>query len=117
MQINRQVIVFDAADLAAESAFWAGLLGGTVVEDDDWHSVLVDVVQCHLSGPTATWVGLRASPEPVAGSRCRLLWGSSFGCATRSGQERNAGLVVPALRSRLGLLVGPPPVDRARITG
>ena len=42
MKIRRQVIVFDAADLAPESAFWAGLLGGTVVADDDWHSVLVD---------------------------------------------------------------------------
>jgi catechol 2,3-dioxygenase-like lactoylglutathione lyase family enzyme len=42
MKIKRQIIVFDAADLAAESAFWAGLLGGTVVADDDWHSVLVD---------------------------------------------------------------------------
>jgi hypothetical protein len=27
MKIKRQIIVFDAADLAAESAFWAGLLG------------------------------------------------------------------------------------------
>jgi catechol 2,3-dioxygenase-like lactoylglutathione lyase family enzyme len=34
--------VFDAADLATESSFWAGLLGGTVEADDDWHSVLVD---------------------------------------------------------------------------
>jgi catechol 2,3-dioxygenase-like lactoylglutathione lyase family enzyme len=42
MKIKRQIIVFDAADLAAESAFWAGLLGGTVVADHDWHSVLVD---------------------------------------------------------------------------
>jgi catechol 2,3-dioxygenase-like lactoylglutathione lyase family enzyme len=42
MRITRQVVVFDAADLAAESAFWAGLLGGTVVADDDWHTVLVD---------------------------------------------------------------------------
>src|SRR5579884_1570280 len=42
MKIERQIIVFDAADLAAESAFWAGLLGGTVEADDDWHSVLVD---------------------------------------------------------------------------
>ena len=40
MKILRQVIVFDAADLAAESSFWAGMLGGRVVEDDDWHSVL-----------------------------------------------------------------------------
>ncbi len=43
MRIMRPVIVFDAADLAAESAFWAGLLGGTVEADaDDWHSVTVD---------------------------------------------------------------------------
>lgn len=40
MKINRQVIVFDAADLDAESSFWAGVLGGRVVKDDDWHSVL-----------------------------------------------------------------------------
>jgi catechol 2,3-dioxygenase-like lactoylglutathione lyase family enzyme len=42
MRITRQIIVFDAADLAAESSFWAGLLDGTVEADDDWHSVLVD---------------------------------------------------------------------------
>jgi hypothetical protein len=42
VQIARQVIVFDAADLASESAFWAGVLGGRVIADDDgsWHSVL-----------------------------------------------------------------------------
>jgi hypothetical protein len=34
------VIVFDAADLKAESSFWAGVLGGHVFEDDDWHSVV-----------------------------------------------------------------------------
>ncbi len=42
MKIRRQIIVFDAADLAAESTFWAGLLSGTVKADDDWHSVVVD---------------------------------------------------------------------------
>lgn len=42
MRINRQVVVFDAADLTAESSFWASLLGGTVVADDDWHCVVVD---------------------------------------------------------------------------
>lgn len=42
MKIKRQIIVFDAADLAAESGFWAGLLGGTVKADDDWHNVVVD---------------------------------------------------------------------------
>jgi hypothetical protein len=40
MHMVRQVIVFDAADLHAESAFWAGILGGHVFEDDDWHSVI-----------------------------------------------------------------------------
>jgi Glyoxalase-like domain len=34
--------VFDAADLAAESTYWADLLGGTVAANDDWHSVVVD---------------------------------------------------------------------------
>jgi catechol 2,3-dioxygenase-like lactoylglutathione lyase family enzyme len=42
MKISRQVIVFDAADLDASSAFWAAMLGGTVAADDDWHSVFVD---------------------------------------------------------------------------
>lgn len=42
MKINRQIIVFDAADLDAESAFWAGLLNGTVDAEDDWHSVIAD---------------------------------------------------------------------------
>ncbi|MDQ1569733.1 MAG: hypothetical protein QOF79_407 [Actinomycetota bacterium] len=42
MKINRQIVVFDAADLSAESTFWAGLLGGTVEAEDDWHTVYVD---------------------------------------------------------------------------
>lgn len=42
MRINHQLIVFDAADIATESAFWAGVLGGTVDPDDDWHVVRVD---------------------------------------------------------------------------
>ena len=42
MEIKQTVIVFDAADMEAESAFWAALVRGTVVRDDDWHSVRVD---------------------------------------------------------------------------
>ncbi|MDQ3465256.1 MAG: VOC family protein [Actinomycetota bacterium] len=42
MKTARQIIVFDAADLNAESSFWAGLLGGTVDAEDDWHTVSVD---------------------------------------------------------------------------
>jgi predicted enzyme related to lactoylglutathione lyase len=39
MDIKQQVIVFDAPDLEAESRFWAGVLGGRVEAEDDWHSV------------------------------------------------------------------------------
>jgi predicted enzyme related to lactoylglutathione lyase len=42
MKINRQIVVFDAADLAGESSFWAAVLGGTVDAEDDWHSIYVD---------------------------------------------------------------------------
>ena len=42
MKINRQVIVFDAAGLTAESTFWAAVLGGTVDLDDDWHMICAD---------------------------------------------------------------------------
>lgn len=42
MNIRRQIIVFDAADMATESAFWAAVLGGEVLTDDDWHSIRVD---------------------------------------------------------------------------
>lgn len=42
MRITAQVVVFDAADLAAESTFWAELLGGTVDAQDDWHMINVN---------------------------------------------------------------------------
>lgn len=42
MKIDRRMIVLDAADLDAESAFWAGLLGGTVMAGDTWHNIWVD---------------------------------------------------------------------------
>lgn len=42
MRIARQIIVFDSADLTTESTFWAGMLGGTVDAEDDWHNVSVD---------------------------------------------------------------------------
>lgn len=42
MKINYQVVVFDSADLEGESTFWAGVLGGIVEREDDWHRVLVD---------------------------------------------------------------------------
>jgi predicted enzyme related to lactoylglutathione lyase len=42
VKIKYQVVAFDAADLGSESAFWAGVLGGEVDVDDDWHMVIVD---------------------------------------------------------------------------
>ena|SRR5688572_22076340 len=42
MNIYRQIVVFDAPDLEAESGFWAALLDGTVMADDDWHTVVVN---------------------------------------------------------------------------
>lgn len=56
MEIKQQVVVFDAADIAAESSFWAEVLGGAVKGDDDWHSVLVD---------GQTRVGVQHAPDHV----------------------------------------------------
>jgi predicted enzyme related to lactoylglutathione lyase len=58
MKITRQIVVFDAADMAAESGFWARLLGGTVSQDEeDWHSVRVD----------GQWrIGVQLAPNHVA---------------------------------------------------
>ena len=40
MRLTRLTVALDAADVAAESAFWADLLDGRVVRtDDDWHTV------------------------------------------------------------------------------
>lgn len=58
MDIIRQVVVFDAADLATESAFWAGVLGGRVVADDDWHSVI---------DADGRWrIGIQLAPDHLA---------------------------------------------------
>jgi hypothetical protein len=54
--INHQVVVFDAADLGAESSFWAGVIGGTVDAEDDWHMVLVD---------GAPRIGVQLAPDHV----------------------------------------------------
>lgn len=34
--------VLDAANIDEVSAFWAGLLGGTVDVEEDWHTISVD---------------------------------------------------------------------------
>src|SRR5262245_47316016 len=56
MDLKYQVVVFDAADLAAESAFWAGVLDGTVDPESDWHMVMVD---------GAPRVGVQLAPNHV----------------------------------------------------
>ncbi|WP_020495479.1 VOC family protein [Sciscionella marina] len=40
MRTVRTVIVFDAAELHTESTFWAAVLGGYVLQDETWHSVI-----------------------------------------------------------------------------
>jgi catechol 2,3-dioxygenase-like lactoylglutathione lyase family enzyme len=43
MDIKHRSIVFDAADIETESAFWAGLLDGTVEKwSARWHAIFVD---------------------------------------------------------------------------
>ncbi|HEX4215458.1 MAG TPA: VOC family protein [Candidatus Dormibacteraeota bacterium] len=96
MKIKRQIIVFDAADLAAESGFWARLLGGTVDADEDWHSVLVD----------GEWrIGVQLAPNHVApdwpdGSpeqQIHLdLWVEDLGAAHEDAIAAGARLLRPA---------------------
>lgn|SRR5487761_1119197 len=57
MNMVRRVIVFDAADLYAESAFWAGILGGHVFEDDRFHTVI---------DAAGEWqIGIQLAPDHV----------------------------------------------------
>jgi hypothetical protein len=42
MKIVKRITVLDAADIDAESGFWAGMLGGTVRVEDEWHSIYVN---------------------------------------------------------------------------
>lgn len=57
MELVRHVVVFDAADLDAESSFWAGMLGGQVFKDDDFHCVIT---------ASGEWpVGVQLAPDHV----------------------------------------------------
>jgi hypothetical protein len=42
MSFIRQVVVLDAADVGAVSSFWAGFLGGRVVDDDERFHCVID---------------------------------------------------------------------------
>ncbi|KKK04826.1 VOC family protein [Micromonospora sp. HK10] len=57
MELIRNVVVFDAADLHAESAFWAGMLDGHVFEDETFHSII---------DAAGEWrMGVQLAPEHV----------------------------------------------------
>jgi predicted enzyme related to lactoylglutathione lyase len=56
MRIKHQVVTFDAAELATESRFWAGVLGGEVDENGDWHMVMVH---------GAPRIGVQLAPDHV----------------------------------------------------
>ena len=57
MELVRQVVVFDAADLEAESTFWARMLGGQVFRDQTWHSV--------IDGHGRWVIGVQLAPDHV----------------------------------------------------
>lgn len=57
MKLVRTVVVFDAADLHAESAFWAGMLGGRVFEDETFH--------CVIDGEGQWRIGVQYAPDHV----------------------------------------------------
>jgi hypothetical protein len=57
VKLVRSVVVVDAADLHAESAFWAGMLDGHVFEDAAFHSVI---------DAAGEWrIGVQLAPEHV----------------------------------------------------
>ena len=96
MRINHQIVVFDAADLAAESSFWAGVLDGTVDAEDDWHMVFVD---------GAPRVGVQLAPNHVPPDwpdgtppqQIHLdLWVEDFGAAHDRVMSLGAKVLKPA---------------------
>jgi predicted enzyme related to lactoylglutathione lyase len=57
LEIRYQVVVLDAADLEAVSGFWAGVLGGSVDAEDDWHMV--------MDGDGVPRIGIQLAPNHV----------------------------------------------------
>jgi predicted enzyme related to lactoylglutathione lyase len=94
VRIRHQVVVFDAADLASESSFWAGVLGGRVDAEDDWHMVFVD---------DQPRVGVQLAPSHVApewpdGTPQQIhldLWVDEFGAAHDTVMALGAKLLKP----------------------
>lgn len=97
----RHVVVFDAADLDVESAFWAGIFGGQVFKDDGFHCVIDDSGEWRLGvqlapnhvppdwpdgGPQQVHLDLhvedpRVAHEVVMGLGARVLQSSDFDAA------------------------------------
>ena len=58
MDLIRHVVVFDAADVASESAFWAAMLDGYVVDEDPRFHCVID--------GSGDWVmGVQHAPDHV----------------------------------------------------
>ena len=56
MELTRQVVVLDAANVSQVSTFWAQLLGGGVVDEDDSFHCVID--------STGQWViGVQRAPD------------------------------------------------------
>jgi predicted enzyme related to lactoylglutathione lyase len=95
VRIRHQVVVFDAADLAPESSFWAGVLGGRVDAEDDWHMVFVD---------DEPRVGVQLAPDHVSpewpdGTPQQIhldLWVDDIGAAHDQVMSLGAKLLKPA---------------------
>ena len=59
MDLIRHVVVFDAADIAGVSAFWAALLDGVVIDDDPRFHCVTD--------NQGNWIlGIQHAPDHVA---------------------------------------------------
>jgi hypothetical protein len=58
MDLIRHVVVFDAADVASESAFWAAMLDGSVIDEDPQFHCVID--------NRGNWlVGVQRAPDHV----------------------------------------------------
>lgn len=70
--MRHAVTVFDAADLAAGSSFWSGLLGGVVEAEGDWHMVMVGSEPRMAPCATTRTPGgaPQRAPAPRGGRRC-----------------------------------------------
>jgi predicted enzyme related to lactoylglutathione lyase len=79
MKIARQIVVLDAADLTAESTFWAGLLGGTVDAVDDVRAAHDEVISLGATLLKSTddiesTEGYQVYADPAGHPFC-LCWG------------------------------------------